>query len=175
MDTETEPQNEHAEERPEIYDLDDPGRQPKTGTSMPEERREQGAEHQESNQGAVLDGDSRPADLRQRDEVLCAAVPPAAVPADAIDAKHADSAASNNASSLIVDMSLLDYRIRIENILQDKAKHAWQDLPLCERNEYAEHCVIASSTFEIARNFCRDHGFSELLCYDLYKERDQLC
>lgn len=175
MSTGWEPQNEHSEERPEIHRTDDGGRQPEAGNLVQEKRGIERADAQEGSQGNVPNGSDESTDLRERDAMLCPAVPCSGNASTSLDAGRGDASAAPETNSLIVDMNLLDVRIRIETILQDEAKYYWQDLPLVVRNEYAKMYESGNATFDIARQFCDDYCFSPVLCHDIYKERNQLC
>jgi len=175
MTTEKEEQNEHTEERPEVYNPDDAGRQREACAVVPEERGIKGSDHQEGNPSDASDGDSESADVCKRAEVLCPSIPSAADSPDAPHAAPADAGTSRSDSSLIVDMELLDIRIRIETILQDEAKGIWQDASIDERNSYAKMFYQGWTTLTIARHFCEQRGLQDYAVHDVYKERNQLC
>lgn len=175
MTTETEPKNGDSKEHREIHDSHDQGRRPEGPGAVPVERRIEGADHQEGDSCDALDADTESADVRERPALLCPAVPCPGYAGVAHAAASADAKPAGSTNDLIVDMNLLDIRIRIEHILQDEAKHHWQALPLRIRNEYAELYETGQSTFAIARQFCTDSGFSLYFCHDIYGERNQLC
>jgi hypothetical protein len=175
MTTEMEPQNADSKERPEVYRPDDAGRQPETGMPVPEERGIEGPDPSPGSQTNVSHGDIEHAGVCERDAMLCPAVPYASAPANAPNATDGTTESSREASSLIVDMNLLDIRIRIENILQCSAKHHWQDNRIDIRNTYAHMFETGSTTFDIARQYCEDHELDSTLCHDVYRERNQLC
>jgi hypothetical protein len=175
MTTEMEQQNANSEERSEIHGPDDPGRQSETGNPVSEERGIEGTDTSPGSAPDVSDGDNEHADMRERDEVLCPTVPCPGDAADSIDAARGASESSNVFNSLIVIMSLLDVRIRIEYILQEKAKYRWQYETIDVRNSYAEMYENGLSTFEIARQYCEYNDFDPALCHDIYNERNQLC